>query len=123
VLFRPRSIVAKGLLLVALPVAFQFITAAVILVVNDGAARAERDAQATTEVLQRTERISEIILNGHSALRGMVLHRDWRFEVNARGQLDTLLRRIGELRPLVTEDVQQHHLEQIRLATERTPSA
>lgn len=117
-LFRPHSIVSKGLLLVALPVAFQFVTAAVILVVNDGAARAERDAQASTEVLQRTERISEIILNGHSAFRGMVLQRDRHFEVNARRQLDTLLHRVGELRPLVTEDVQQRHLEQIGIATE-----
>jgi hypothetical protein len=113
---RGRSIFVKGLLLISVPVAFQLITAAVIITSHSAADRADALAARSGAIIDHTQSIARVTLQAHSAIRAMRVFRDNVMEREALVALDDLPHDIDRLSTLVVDPDQRGRLDRVAVA-------
>lgn len=107
----------KGALLIAAPIAFQFVLIGVLLKVQADAAEAQRQEELGKAVLDEAHEIERALMEAQSGLRGMAMSRDPGFEQTQRDALGSVPARVARLREhLAEESDQRARLERIATA-------
>jgi signal transduction histidine kinase len=111
----PKSILAKGVILLAVPLVFQLGMLAYLFKVHSDVARAEEWEAHSKEVLQRASSVRLALSEGHGAMRGASVFEEAGFESGARQKLHQLPDEVRKLREFVADDPgQQARLDKVQ---------